>query len=48
MRVLIISDIHANLVALETVLAEAKDQWDVMWCLGEGIIRKRNFPSGQT
>ena len=35
MRVLIISDIHANLVALETVLAEAKDQWDVMWCLGD-------------
>lgn len=37
MRVLIISDIHANLVALETVLAEAKNQWDVMWCLGDVI-----------
>lgn len=34
MRVLIISDIHANLTALETVLAEA-GQVDATWCLGD-------------
>ncbi|MDX1414743.1 MAG: metallophosphoesterase family protein [Candidatus Promineifilaceae bacterium] len=35
MRVLVISDIHANLVAFETVLEEAQDQWDIIWCLGD-------------
>lgn len=35
MRVLIISDIHANLVALETVLEDAADQYDEVWCLGD-------------
>ena len=35
MRVLIISDIHANLSALDSVLADAKDRWDVLWCLGD-------------
>ena len=34
MRVLIISDIHANLVALETVLAHA-GSYDAAWCLGD-------------
>ena len=34
MRVLIISDIHANLVALEAVLADA-DRYDAVWCLGD-------------
>ncbi len=34
MRILIISDIHANLVALETVLADAQD-FDEIWCLGD-------------
>jgi predicted phosphodiesterase len=34
MRVLIISDIHANLVALETVLAHA-GPCDSVWCLGD-------------
>ena len=34
MRVLVISDIHANLVALETVLAEA-GPYDAVWCLGD-------------
>ncbi len=34
MRYLIISDIHANLVALETVLADAPD-FDEVWCLGD-------------
>lgn len=35
MRILIISDIHANLVAFETVLADAKGEWDLIWCLGD-------------
>src|SRR5258708_3875583 len=34
MRVLIISDIHANLVALEAVLAEA-GPYEATWCLGD-------------
>jgi predicted phosphodiesterase len=37
MRVLIISDIHANLVALETVLADAKGSFDLIWCLGDTV-----------
>lgn len=35
MRVLIISDIHANLTAFEAVLEDAKDKWDVIWFLGD-------------
>ncbi len=35
MRVLVISDIHANLIAFETVLADAKGKWDRLWCLGD-------------
>ena len=34
MRTLIISDIHANLPALEAVLADA-GQFDATWCLGD-------------
>jgi len=34
MRVLVISDIHANLAALEVVLAEA-GSFDAVWCLGD-------------
>ncbi len=37
MRVLIISDIHANLAAFETVLADAKNDWDYVWCLGDVV-----------
>jgi predicted phosphodiesterase len=37
MRVLVISDIHANLVALETVLGAAAGQYDVIWCLGDVV-----------
>ena len=37
MRILIISDIHANLTAFEAVLADAKDQWDKIWCLGDVV-----------
>lgn len=35
MRVLIISDIHANWTALEAVLAGAAGQYDAAWCLGD-------------
>ena len=35
MRVLILSDIHANLPALEAVLAATAGQWDALWCLGD-------------
>lgn len=37
MRVLILSDIHANLIALETVLAAADGQYDAIWCLGDVV-----------
>lgn len=37
MRVLIISDIHANLAALEAVLQDAAGLWDKMWFLGDLI-----------
>lgn len=36
MRILIVSDIHANLTALETVLASA-GRFDSLWCLGDTI-----------
>ncbi|MBC8077644.1 MAG: metallophosphoesterase family protein [Chloroflexales bacterium] len=36
MRVLIVSDIHSNIVALETVLADA-GSYDALWCLGDTI-----------
>lgn len=35
MRTLIISDIHANLTAFDAVLDDAKDEWDIIWCLGD-------------
>ena len=34
MRILIISDIHANITALEAVLADA-GEFDAAWCLGD-------------
>src|SRR5665647_384537 len=34
MRVLILSDIHANLTALEAVIANA-GEFDAAWCLGD-------------
>lgn len=37
MRILVISDIHANLVAFETVLKDAKGEWDYVWCLGDVV-----------
>jgi diadenosine tetraphosphatase ApaH/serine/threonine PP2A family protein phosphatase len=35
MRILVISDIHANLTALQAVLADAQDQWELIWFLGD-------------
>lgn len=36
MKVLLISDIHANLVALEAVLEDAADEpYEAIWCLGD-------------
>lgn len=38
MRYLIISDIHANLVALDTVLEAASEEgYDEIWCLGDVV-----------
>ncbi len=37
MRVLILSDIHANLAALETVLTAAAGRYDAVWCLGDVV-----------
>ena len=37
MRFLVISDIHANLTALEAVLADAEGEWDQIWCLGDVV-----------
>jgi predicted phosphodiesterase len=35
MRILIISDIHANFTAFERVLEDAKGEWEYVWCLGD-------------
>lgn len=37
MRVLVISDIHANYVALEAVLSDAHGKYDAIWNLGDTI-----------
>ncbi len=37
MRYLVISDIHANLEAFQTVLDDAQGKWDMIWCLGDVI-----------
>jgi predicted phosphodiesterase len=37
MKALILSDIHANLAALESVLTATKDRYDVVWCLGDVV-----------
>lgn len=37
MRALILSDIHANLTALEAVLEDARGDYDVAWCLGDTV-----------
>ncbi len=35
MRYLVISDIHANLPALQSVLMDAAGAYDMVWCLGD-------------
>ena len=37
MRILVISDIHANLTAFETVLDHSDGDWDFVWCLGDVV-----------
>jgi predicted phosphodiesterase len=37
MRTLIIADIHANLTALDAVLAHAQGAFDTVWCLGDVV-----------
>ena len=37
MRVLILSDIHANLVALESVFTATAGRYDAIWCLGDVV-----------
>lgn len=37
MRILIISDIHANFTAFETALKDAEGEWDFVWCLGDVV-----------
>ena len=37
MRVLVMSDIHANLPALQAVLANAQGAYDAVWCLGDVV-----------
>jgi diadenosine tetraphosphatase ApaH/serine/threonine PP2A family protein phosphatase len=36
-RYLIISDIHANLAAFESVLNDVNGDWDIIWCLGDVV-----------
>jgi predicted phosphodiesterase len=37
MRVLVVSDIHGNLYALEAVLEAEGDRYDELWCLGDTV-----------
>jgi predicted phosphodiesterase len=37
MRILVLSDIHANEAALETVLNHADGSYDQIWCLGDVV-----------
>lgn len=37
MRILVLSDIHANATALDAVLEAAKDRWDHAVCLGDVV-----------
>ncbi len=37
MRLLVISDIHANFTALQAVLSDSADKWDEVVCLGDTV-----------
>ena len=35
MKILVLSDIHANHVALQSVLDDSEGEWEMIWCLGD-------------
>ena len=37
MRILVISDIHANYTAFEAVLDHCEGEWEFVWCLGDVV-----------
>jgi predicted phosphodiesterase len=37
MRILVLSDLHANATALTAALDAAKDSWDTIVCLGDVV-----------
>jgi len=37
MRILILSDLHANATALETALAAVRGRWERVVCLGDVV-----------
>jgi predicted phosphodiesterase len=37
MRVLVVSDIHGNIAALETVIGDARGSYEIVWCLGDVV-----------
>ena len=37
MRVLVVSDIHGNIAALESVVGDAGGAYDAVWCLGDVV-----------
>ena len=37
MRILVITDIHGNSVALKTILDHVKSEFDAVWCLGDVV-----------
>ncbi len=37
MKILVISDIHANYTAFDTVLQHCAGEWDFVWCLGDVV-----------
>jgi predicted phosphodiesterase len=35
MKILVLSDIHSNHAALQSVLDDSKGEWEMIWCLGD-------------
>lgn len=44
MRILVVSDMHANLAALKAVLADAQGEYDTIWSLGD-IVGYGPYPN---
>ncbi len=44
MRILVLSDLHANATALATALAAAKGRWEGVVCLGDVVGYRPNNP----